>query len=153
MFWFIITIIIVALDQLSKYAVVKNIEFGKLIPVIEPLFYLTYHENKGAAWGILQNKRFFFIILTVIALAFIVYFMVKMDNKLLKTALSFILGGAVGNLIERIYKGSVTDFLDFYFGAYHFPTFNVADSFITIGTILLAYYLLFVYKEPEKKVS
>jgi len=152
MLWIIIIALIVVLDQVSKYAVVKNIGYGDLIPVIDKFFYLTYYENKGAAWGILQNGRYFFIALTVIVSAFIVYFLYKSDSRLLSFSLSFILGGAFGNLIDRVLKGSVTDFLDFHFGSYHFPTFNAADSFVVVGTAILAYYLIFVYKDgqPDK---
>ena len=152
MFWVIIIAVIVALDQISKYAVIKNIGFGELMPVRDKFFYLTYYENKGAAWGILQNGRYFFTVLTLIVSLIIVYFIYKSDNKLQSISLSFILGGAIGNLIDRIIKGSVTDFLDFHFGSYNFPTFNVADSFVVVGTILLAYYIMFVYKEKEEHI-
>jgi signal peptidase II len=81
----------------------------------------------------------------------LIYFMKKYDSKILRTAISFILGGAAGNLIDRIFRPQgVVDFLDFLIGSYHFPTFNVADSFVVIGTIVLAYYMLFVYKEKEQ---
>lgn len=153
MIWAIIIGAIVALDQVTKYIVSENIEYGGLIPVIDGFFYLTYHENKGAAWGILQNGRYFFIALTVLFSIVVVYFLAKYQNRFLKLSLAFILGGAVGNLIDRVVKGSVADFLDFHFGSYNFPTFNVADTFITVGTILLAYYMLFIYREPEKRAE
>lgn len=150
MFWAIIIIAVVVLDQITKYMVMNNIEFGKMIPLIDKFFYLTYHENTGAAWGFMGDvpvARYFFIGLTIIVSIVIARFLYKSENRLLKLSLSFILGGAVGNLIDRILKGSVADFLDFYFGSYHFPTFNAADSFVVVGTFLLAYYLLFIYKE------
>jgi signal peptidase II len=147
MLWILISAVIAALDQVTKYMVFLNIGYGEKIPVINGLFYLTYHVNKGAAWGILQNGRIYLIILTFIASAIMIYLIFSKSDRMFRLSLSFILGGAVGNLIDRILKGSVTDFLDFYIGSYNFPTFNVADSFITIGGILLAYYLLFVYKE------
>lgn len=149
MFWVAVVILIVALDQVAKYAVAAGIEYGRLIPVIDGFFYLTRHENAGAAWGIFQNGRYFFIAAAVIASVFICYYMFRLNSRFLKAALSFILGGAFGNLVDRVLKGSVVDFLDFYFGKFHFPTFNVADSFITVGSILLAVYMLFVYKEKE----
>lgn len=152
MLWICIIALVIAADQVTKFIVVGNIEFGKLNPVINNFFYLTYIENKGAAWGFLHNvesARYFFIILTILVSIALAYYLYKSDNKLLKTSLAFILGGAIGNLIDRISKGSVTDFLDFYFGSYNFPTFNVADMFVVIGTFLLAFYLLFVYKEPS----
>jgi signal peptidase II len=142
MLWIILAVIVAFIDQASKYLVNMKIQYGERIPVINEFFYLTRHTNKGAAWGILQNARSFLIIMTIAASAVIIYLLFKTRNNLFRLSLSFILGGAVGNLIDRVFKGAVTDFLDFYFGKYNFPTFNLADSFITIGTILLAYYLL-----------
>lgn len=152
MSWVIIIVLIVVLDQATKFLVIKNIEFGSLIPVIDRFFYLTYYENKGAAWGVLQNGRYFFIVLTIIVSVFIAYFLYRSDSRLLSLSLSFILGGAIGNFIDRVVKGSVADFLDFHFGSYNFPTFNVADSFVVVGTIFLACYLLFVYTDSAPKV-
>jgi signal peptidase II len=149
MIWGIIIVLIVALDQYTKYVIVNKINFGDVIPVIDKFFYLTYWENKGAAWGILQNGRIFFLVITVVIVAAMTYILYKSDNKILKSALSLVLGGALGNFIDRARTGSVVDFLDFYLGSYHFPTFNVADTFVVIGTFLLAYYLLFIYKEKE----
>lgn len=144
MLWALIIAAIVALDRITKYLVIKNIEYGEMIPIINNFFFLTYHENKGAAWGILQNMRYLFIITTLIISAGLIYYIVKTSNRFLKISLAFILGGAIGNLIDRVWKGSVADFLDFHIGEFHFPTFNFADTFITIGTILLSYYLLFM---------
>jgi len=150
MFWALIVILIVVADQLSKFIIVKNVEMGEMIEVIKNFFYITYIRNRGAAWSILQNGRYFFIVLTIIASLIIIYLLLKSKNRVYSLALSFILGGAIGNLIDRIVVGSVVDFLEFHFWSYRFPVFNVADTFVTIGTILLAYYLIFIYKEPTK---
>ncbi len=150
MFWIIISILIVGIDQLTKYIVVNNIELNQSIPVIDQFFYLTLHKNPGAAWGILQNGRLFFIIAIPVISAFVVYFMIKYNNRFLRLSLALILGGAAGNYIDRLLEGKVTDFLLFYFGSYAFPIFNVADIAVTCGTILLAVYMLFIYKEPGK---
>lgn len=147
MIMFLVILVIIAADQVSKYLIVNSISYGDLVPVINNFFYITYHENKGAAWGIFQNGRYFFIAIGIIILIILFYFLIKSKNKLLKVSLSFLMGGAVGNLTDRIVRGSVVDFLDFYFGSYNFPTFNIADSFIVIGTILLAFYMFFIYKE------
>ncbi len=147
--WIIIIVLIATIDQISKYLIIKNVKYNELIPVIDNFFYITYHENKGAAWGILQNKRYIFIISTIILSIIMGYILFKTENRMLKLSLSFILGGAIGNLIDRILKGSVADFLDFHFGSYNFPTFNVADMFIVIGTIILAIFILFFYQEPD----
>lgn len=151
MFWIIIAAFIIAVDQISKYIIVSNIQYGQMSTVIESFFYITYHINKGAAWGILQNGRIIFIVLTPIIAAFLIYYIFKSNNKLLKLSLTLILGGAVGNLIDRILAGGATDFLLFYIGSYPFPIFNVADISVVIGTIMLAIYLIFIYKEPEIK--
>jgi len=153
MVWIIVILFIAGLDQLTKYIVMCNIKHGEMIAVIEKFFYLTNVTNKGAAWSILQNRKYFLIIMPSIVSIVLFYFLFKTDSKLLRISLSFILGGAIGNLIDRIFRGGVTDFLDFHFGKYNFPTFNVADSFITIGTVLLAYYLLFIYKDPKVKIN
>ena len=153
MLWIAIVLILVAVDRYSKYIINLNIEYGDRISVIGDFFYLTNHDNYGAAWGIFQNGRYFFIAMTVIVSIIIIIYMTKAESKFLKLALSVILAGAFGNLIDRVYKGGVTDFLDFYIGSYHFPTFNAADMCVVAGTILLAIYMLFIYKGPEKKIE
>jgi signal peptidase II len=147
MAWIILAILVALVDQLSKYYVSMNIEYGEKLPVVNNFFYLTFHENKGAAWGLFQNARVFLIIITAIASVAMTIFIIRSKCRYLQFSLSLVLGGALGNLADRIAKGAVTDFLDFYFGRYNFPAFNMADSFIVIGGALLAYYLLFLYKE------
>lgn len=149
MLWGIIVVIAIALDQVSKYIIERYVEYGSMIPVIDKFFYITYFRNKGAAWGMFQNGRYFFIAVTVIVAGVLIYMLTRSSNKLLKFSLAFILGGALGNFIDRVRVGSVVDFLDFYFGSYHFPTFNAADSFVVIGTVLLGIYMLFIHKERE----
>ncbi|MDP4182123.1 MAG: signal peptidase II, partial [Bacillota bacterium] len=87
----------------------------------------------------------------IVLAAVLIRIHMKTDNKFLKTALTIILGGAFGNFIDRLFRGSVVDFLQFYFGSYQFPIFNLADSFIVIGTILLMFYMLFIQKENENR--
>ena len=151
MLWIIVSVAVVGLDQLSKYVVIKNIALGQMLPVIDNFFYLTLHKNPGAAWGILQNSRLLFIIIIPIISAVVIFFMVKNNSHFLRFSLALILGGAAGNYIDRLIEGKVTDFLLFYIGSYPFPIFNVADMAVTCGTILLAVYMLFIYKEPQKK--
>lgn len=151
MLWVVITLFLVAIDRYTKYIINKNIEYGDRISIVGKTFYLTNHDNYGAAWGIFQNGRYFFITLTVIITIIVIVYIIKTESRFLKLALSVILGGAFGNLIDRVYKGGVTDFLDFYIGSYHFPTFNAADTFVMAGTILLSIYILFIYREHEKK--
>lgn len=151
MLWIIISILVVAIDQFSKYIVVKNITTDQMIPVIDKFFYLTLHKNPGAAWGIMQNSRLFFLIIIPVISAAVIYFMLKSNSRFLRFSLALILGGAAGNYIDRLLEGKVTDFLLFYIGSYPFPIFNAADMAVTSGTILLAVYMLFIYKEPPKK--
>jgi signal peptidase II len=153
MLWIIIIGVIAALDQITKYLIIQNIGPEDSITVIKNFFYLINIGNTGAAMGIFQNGRYIFILLTAIVGVVIAYMLVKSKNLIQKISLSFILGGAIGNFIDRLVKGSVTDFLDFYLGRFHFWTFNVADTFIVIGTILLAFYLLFIYKEDSEKTA
>lgn len=149
MLYFIISLSIIAADQITKYIVIKLVAYQSMIPVVESFFYITNIRNSGAAWGLFPNGRLFLILITLSIAIFIIYFIIKSDIKFLNLSLGIILGGAVGNLIDRALYGSVVDFLDFYIGSYHFPTFNIADSFVVIGTALLAYYLIFVYKDKD----
>ncbi|RCX17120.1 signal peptidase II [Anaerobacterium chartisolvens] len=151
MLWIAIIIFCIAADQASKYFIVNNIEYHKSTAVIDQFFYITNIRNTGAAWSILENGRYFFLILTPIIVAVLAYFLYKMDSRLLRTALSLIIGGAAGNFIDRLLIGSVVDFLEFHFGTYIFPIFNIADCCVVIGSFLLAYYLLFIYKEKPGK--
>lgn len=147
MLWILIIGIIVILDQFVKFMVVKNLAIGASVTVINKFFSIYHIGNTGAAWSILDGQRVLFIIITSVACVAIAYFLVKSKNKLLKLSLSLIFAGAVGNLIDRVLKGSVTDFLRFDFGSYMFPVFNVADMSVVIGSALLMYYMFFIYKD------
>ncbi|MGJ9460617.1 signal peptidase II [Oceanobacillus sp. CF4.6] len=137
--YYVFALIIIGMDQLTKWIVVKSMELGEQITVMENFFYLTSHRNSGAAWGILEGQMIFFYIVTVIVVIGIIYYMqsyAKYD-KLLAIGLSLILGGAIGNFIDRIFRKEVVDFADFIIFNYDFPIFNVADSALTIGVILV----------------
>lgn len=151
MLWAAISIVIILIDQYTKQLIIRSLANESSIEVIKDFFYIIHRENSGAAWSILQNGRYFFIVLTPIVVGIIIYYMIKIDSKLLRFILSVIIGGTVGNFIDRLLKGKVVDFLDFHFGSYVFPTFNVADIALVAGTILLAVYMLFIYKNPEDK--
>ncbi|GGA84052.1 signal peptidase II [Ornithinibacillus halotolerans] len=137
--YYLIAIVLIALDQFTKYLVVKNMELYEQIPVIEGFFYLTSHRNSGAAWGILEGRMGFFYLITVIVIAGVLYYLHKYgkQNKLFAVALGFILGGAIGNFIDRLLHQEVVDFFDFIIFGYDFPIFNIADSALTIGVILV----------------
>ncbi|NQT22946.1 MAG: signal peptidase II [Candidatus Omnitrophica bacterium] len=153
----VLSLAIVLIDQLTKILVLKNSD--KLpLDIIKGLFSIALVRNKGAAFGILQNQKLFFIIIAVIAIVAIVWVEVSaMQRNLRKKApyeiamlfrisLALILGGAIGNLIDRIRFGYVVDFLDFKV----WPVFNIADSAITIGAVLLLIYL-FLQKKDKKE--
>lgn len=160
---FFVTTFIIGLDQLTKYWVVEKFRLGETQSVIFDFFNLTYVQNKGAAFGILAqaNPAFrvpFFIIVPLIALSSIAYVFRKIaDNDFkLSTALSLVISGAIGNLIDRLSLGYVVDFLDFHWRwGYHFPAFNVADSAICTGVGLLMLDLLTQDDDshPRKKGS
>jgi signal peptidase II len=114
-------------------------------PLVENVFHLTYRRNTGAAFSILRNKQTFLIILTAIVVLVLIIYLIKIikekDLVLLKIPLSFIIGGAIGNLIDRIRLDYVIDFFDF--TLINYPVFNVADVFIVLGSIILAYAVIF----------
>jgi signal peptidase II len=142
-------IAVVLLDQASKLLVDRWLPLNEPVPVIEKLFSLTYIRNTGAAFGILAGsneifRRAFLILFSLVAIGFIVALLGRLSvrERGLITALSFILSGAVGNLIDRLLYGEVIDFLDFYWSNYHWPAFNFADSFITLGVMIVLYRLV-----------
>ncbi|MBA9085254.1 signal peptidase II [Fontibacillus solani] len=140
MVYFLIALIMFLIDQGTKYLIATKLTIGEQIPVIGDFFLITSHRNRGAAFGILEGQRVFFIVVTVIVLIGIVWYLlkvIKLGNKLLPAALSLVLGGAVGNFLDRAVAGEVVDFLQFNFGSYTFPIFNVADSCIVIGVALI----------------
>lgn len=112
---------------------------GEQFPVIEPFLYITSHRNTGAAWGILQGQMWFFYIITVIVIGAVIYYIQQYakTNVLIGVSLGFILGGAIGNFIDRIFRKEVVDFVDTYIGSYDFPIFNVADSALVVGVGLV----------------
>ncbi len=149
MIWVFIVLVAFLLDRLSKIWVMNTL-VGNPITVIEDFFYLRHLENKGAAFSIFHGKTFFLVLLSLIVSIVLIYFMIKFKDKFLRVSISVVLGGAIGNLYDRLFNdGSVIDFLEFHFGSYVFPTFNVADIFVVCGTILLGVYILFFYKEEE----
>ncbi len=151
--FYIIALFIIALDQFTKWLVVKNMEFGESIPIIKNLFYITSHRNQGAAWGILQGQMWLFYLITVVVVIGIVYYIQKYakGKVLLGVSLGFMLGGAIGNFIDRIFRKQVVDFIHTYIFGYDFPIFNIADSALTIGVILLIIYMLLEeFRSKEK---
>ncbi|MCU0650662.1 MAG: signal peptidase II [Candidatus Omnitrophica bacterium] len=141
MVFFIVTAILV-LDRLTKIFFVHSLQTGQPVPVIKNFFYLTLVYNRGAAFGILKGQTVFFVAATVLAAVLILY-QIKKASTAQRTALSLILAGALGNLVDRMMFGCVIDFLDVHIHPhFYWPVFNVADSAITIGACMLAWLLL-----------
>ena len=151
--YYLIALVIIIIDQFTKWLVVVNMEIGERITIIEGFFQLTSHRNSGAAWGILQGQMMFFYIITVIVIIGIIYYMQKYarNNKLLAVALGLILGGAIGNFIDRLLRQEVVDFADFTIFNYNFPIFNVADSALTIGVILVIIATIIEERDERRK--
>ncbi|ASA23538.1 signal peptidase II [Paenibacillus donghaensis] len=139
MVYYLLALIVFLIDQGTKYIIATRLELGEQIPVIGDFFLITSHRNSGAAFGILEGQQWFFIMVTIIVVVGIVWYLNKAraTRRLLPTALGLVLGGAVGNFLDRILNGEVVDFLMFNFGSYTFPIFNVADSCIVIGVGLI----------------
>lgn len=150
-FDFIMIIILIAVDQYTKYLAVLNLKDKPAYSIIDGVFELNYLENRGAAFGMLQNQKGFFILISCIVLMAICYILFKMpeDKKynIMHILLVLIASGAIGNMIDRVRLEYVVDF--FYFVLINFPIFNMADIYVSVACILLAIVMLFVYKEED----
>lgn len=153
--YYIIAVIIILIDQVTKWLVVTKMELYEQIPIIDNFFYLTSHRNKGAAWGILQGQMLFFYIVTIIVVIGIIYYMQKYarESKLLAYSLSLVLGGAIGNFIDRLFRKEVVDFFDFIIFTYDYPIFNIADAALVVGVILLIIYTVLDEKKKRKETK
>ena len=148
---FIGCLLLVVLDQFTKVLALQNLKGQEPITIIPDVFQLLYVENRGAAFGILQNKQWVFLIITAIVLAALIWALPWMSRERhflpLRLCLCFIGAGAVGNMIDRIFRGYVVDF--FYFKLIDFPVFNVADIYVTTSAIVLIFLIVFLYKEED----
>lgn len=123
------------LDQISKYYISTNLDLYEQIPVIDNFFSITYAQNTGAAWSLLEGKMWFFYVVTCIVLVIMVFYFrtLKEYQFLSKIGVALIVSGALGNFIDRLRLGYVVDFLDFIIFGYDFPVFNIADTCLCIG--------------------
>ena len=152
----ILAALVAILDQASKWWVVKTLSPGQEQEVIPGFFNLVHVHNFGAAFSFLNRggigwQRYFFIAVSILAVCLILYLIktARGGNKLLFIGYGLIMGGALGNLVDRVRVGHVTDFLDVYVGKYHWPSFNVADSGISVGACCLILSLLFWNKSAN----
>ena len=153
--WLWLTALIIALDQLTKAWVRADIRPGELVPVIEHFWYWTLAFNKGAAFSFLADdggwQRWLFTALAIVISAGLAVWLARTPRRDWRTALplALIIGGALGNLIDRLLAGQVTDFVLLFFGHYAYPAFNLADSAITVGAVLLIAFGLFSRTETD----
>ncbi|MBZ5721905.1 MAG: signal peptidase II [Acidobacteriia bacterium] len=155
---FLIALLVVFLDRLAKWSVARNIPLHESVQVIPDFFRLTHVENSGAAFGLFADspsewKIAVLVLFSVIALVIVSALLWRNSHSMNTTGvgLALILGGALGNLWDRLVSGRVVDFLLFYFGQYQWPAFNVADSAIVVGAGLLVFEILFTKAPaPEK---
>ena len=150
--WFLIAAIAVILDQVTKWLAVEFLTKVETVPLIQNVLHLTYLENTGAAFGILKNNRWVFLIISTVAIIALLAYIAKFPpkSKLLGVGLSFIVGGGIGNMIDRVLLGYVVDFIDF--RLINFAVFNVADSFVCVGAVLVLIYVFF-FSDKKKEVE
>ena len=152
-FLLIITPVIIIFDQVVKIFVDRTMHLYQSIEVLENFFHITYIRNKGAAFGMFSGADSslrvpFFLVMSALAICVIMYIVHKDEGKtaLFPTVMALILGGAIGNMIDRLRMGEVIDFLDLHWYQHHWPAFNIADSAITVGAVLL---ILHMFKERK----
>jgi len=146
--------VVVLVDQATKWYIRRTLSLYESIAVLDPIFHITHVRNAGGAFGLLNSaspaiRLPFFLAVSCLAVGVLLLFVrrVPPGHPLLLCALGFILGGALGNLIDRTVAGEVTDFLDFHWRSYYWPAFNVADSCITVGMLVLLVHSLWVHDE------
>lgn len=146
----ILFIILIAVDRLTKQWAIDSLRV-KEWEIIPEFFSFHYLENHGAAWGILQNATAFFVLITIVILAVMVYFYGKIPTQrryhLLRFSILVLAAGAIGNFIDRIQLGYVVDFI--YVECISFPVFNIADCYVCVAAVLLLYCLLYKYKDED----
>ncbi|MBE6557499.1 MAG: signal peptidase II [Ruminococcaceae bacterium] len=153
--WIAIMVLAIFLDQLTKYLTILFLKPIDTLPIIEDVVHLTYVENTGAAFGMMKDQRWLFMVVSTVAIiALLIYlFRKKTQSKLENLAIAFIVGGGIGNMIDRVVLGYVVDMIDF--RLINFAVFNVADSFVCVGAGLLMLYIILTgvkeYKEEKAR--
>ena len=146
---FFLFLTLVILDQVTKALVINFFNLYDSVALL-PMINLTFVVNYGFAFGLLNNPSLNQILVSLVILAIIIYFLyllIKTQDKIFQLTLTLILAGALGNFIDRIFRGFVIDFIDIYIGKYHWPAFNIADSCITAGFVVLMINILFLNKK------
>jgi signal peptidase II len=154
--YYVLAAIVIAIDQFTKYLVNQKIALGAEYPILWDFFLLTHYRNTGAAFGILKEMRWFFLVITAVVVLAIAWYLTKAvreRRKLIPTALGLLLGGALGNFYDRAVHGEVVDFLQFNFGSYTFPIFNLADTAICIGVGLILLDSILQWREEKRSAA
>lgn len=141
---------LVGLDQLTKWIITLTIPYGHAVPVIDDFFAISHVLNTGAAWGVFSDYTWLLSCVTFIACLILGYLIAVSTHKWFTASYIMILSGALGNLVDRVFREEVVDFFSFRFGTYDFPSFNVADICITCGCILLMILVLFASRNEHK---
>jgi signal peptidase II len=146
----LVVLFVVFIDQLSKFYIQKHMVLGMSIPVVEDVFHITYVLNPGAAFGLFEHQTLFFLVVAVCLVISAIYFYPRIPKqyRLLRLGTGLLVGGAVGNVIDRIKTGYVVDFFDFRI----WPVFNVADTAIVCGVGCIIFTMIYLYKEDEQNV-
>lgn len=149
--WLVLTVIIFMADIITKFIIHHTFYYGESIR-LSNFFSISYARNTGAAFSILEGQRWLLAVVAVVISLFIIYMLYKngRNKKLENFSLALILGGALGNLFDRLYHGFVIDFLDVNFGTWHYPTFNLADCAICVG---IAFFILSSFRTQKEKKS
>lgn len=144
---FLLSMIILCIDQWSKYYVEQHMTLGMSIPIIENIFHISYILNPGAAFGILEHKTEFLILIALIMIAAVIYLYPRIpsSNRLLRAGLGLLVGGSLGNVIDRVRTGYVVDFFDFRI----WPVFNIADTAIVCGVALIIFSTIFLSTKED----
>lgn len=147
----LIVLVLLALDQVTKYLAIEKLKEHAAIPLIDGVLELNYLENRGSAFGMLQNQKFFILFVGFVFMAVILFFLLKLPEdkkfRIVHILLSAVIAGGVGNMIDRFRFDYVVDFISFVL--IHFPIFNVADCYIVVSVIGLFLLFVFVYKEKD----
>lgn len=147
--WLILSTALIISDQVTKLVISANMQMGDKIEVIKGFFYIGYTKNTGAAWGMFSGHTEYLAIFSVVATLGLIYILLLMKRGFAAFSVALVIAGAIGNAIDRIRLGFVIDFIDTYIFGYDFPTFNIADSAITVGMILLLIYMFFIHREMQ----
>jgi signal peptidase II len=149
--YYLLALIVILIDQWTKWLVVRYMELGESIPIIGNVLYITSHRNRGAAWGMLQGQFWLFYMITIIVVIGLVFYIQRLprEQKWFGIALGLMLGGALGNFIDRVFRKEVVDFIHTYIFSYSFPVFNVADSALCIGVALI--FVQTFFEEKKRK--